>query len=58
VAGLWSWASAPGASPCRWPAAAGRFGIDLSQAMVARLRAKPGGAGIGVTIGDFATAAA
>jgi SAM-dependent methyltransferase len=30
-------------------------GIDLSRAMVARLRAKPGGAGIGVTIGDFAT---
>ncbi len=30
-------------------------GIDLSAAMVARLRAKPGGDGIGVTIGDFAT---
>jgi len=30
-------------------------GIDLSRAMVARLRAKPGGPGIGVTIGDFAT---
>ena len=30
-------------------------GIDLSEAMVARLRAKPGGEGIGVTIGDFAT---
>ncbi|WP_305875671.1 class I SAM-dependent DNA methyltransferase, partial [Helicobacter pylori] len=30
-------------------------GIELSQAMVARLRAKPGGADIGVTIGDFAT---
>jgi SAM-dependent methyltransferase len=30
-------------------------GIDLSQAMVARLRAKPGGDSIGVTIGDFAT---
>ena len=30
-------------------------GIDLSQAMVARLRAKPGGAEIPVTIGDFAT---
>ena len=29
-------------------------GIDLSNAMVARLRAKPGGEGIGVTIGDFA----
>ncbi len=30
-------------------------GIDLSRAMVARLRAKPGGAAIGVTIGDFAS---
>jgi len=30
-------------------------GIDLSQAMVARLRAKPGAEEIGVTIGDFAT---
>lgn len=33
-------------------------GIDMSRAMVARLRAKPGGAAIGVTIGDFATAKA
>ena len=32
-------------------------GIDLSEAMVARLRAKPGAQQIGVTIGDFATAA-
>jgi SAM-dependent methyltransferase len=30
-------------------------GIDLSAAMVARLRAKPGADRIGVTIGDFAT---
>jgi SAM-dependent methyltransferase len=30
-------------------------GIELSRAMVARLRAKPGGERIGVTIGDFAT---
>jgi hypothetical protein len=30
-------------------------GIDLSAAMVARLRAKPGAEEIGVTIGDFAT---
>ena len=30
-------------------------GIDLSEAMVARLREKPGGEEIGVTIGDFAT---
>ncbi len=29
-------------------------GIDMSRAMVARLRAKPGGGSIGVTIGDFA----
>jgi SAM-dependent methyltransferase len=32
-------------------------GIEMSRPMVARLRAKPGGADIGVTIGDFATAA-
>jgi SAM-dependent methyltransferase len=32
-------------------------GIELSRAMVARLRAKPGGEDIGVTIGDFATTA-
>jgi SAM-dependent methyltransferase len=31
-------------------------GIDLSEAMVARLRGKPGADQIGVTIGDFATA--
>ncbi len=31
-------------------------GIELSQAMAARLRAKPGGEEIGVTIGDFARA--
>jgi SAM-dependent methyltransferase len=31
-------------------------GIDLSPAMVAELRAKPGADDIGVTIGDFATA--
>jgi SAM-dependent methyltransferase len=31
------------------------YGIELSRAMVARLRAKPGGEEIGVTIGDFAT---
>ena len=33
----------------------GVHGIDLSEAMVARLRAKPGAESIGVTIGDFAT---
>jgi SAM-dependent methyltransferase len=33
-------------------------GIDLSSAMVARLRAKPGGDKIPVAIGDFATARA
>ncbi len=31
-------------------------GIDMSEAMVKRLREKPGGEEIGVTIGDFATA--
>jgi SAM-dependent methyltransferase len=31
-------------------------GIDISSAMVARMRAKPGADEIGVTIGDFATA--
>ena len=30
-------------------------GIDLSKAMVPRLRAKPGGDDIGVTLGDLAT---
>jgi SAM-dependent methyltransferase len=30
-------------------------GIELSPAMAARLRAQPGGAQIGITIGDFAT---
>jgi len=30
-------------------------GIDLSEAMVKRLRAKPGAQDIGVTVGDFAT---
>lgn len=33
-------------------------GIELSRAMVERLRAKPGGDAIGVTIGDFASARA
>jgi len=32
------------------------YGIDLSKAMVAKLRQKPGGDEIDVTIGDFATA--
>ena len=30
-------------------------GIELSKAMAARLRAKPGGEEVGITIGDFAT---
>ena len=30
-------------------------GVDLSEAMVGRLRAKPGGEALAVTIGDFAT---
>ncbi len=33
-------------------------GIDLSRAMVERMRAKPGGEGIAVTIGDFSSAKA
>ena len=33
----------------------GVHGIDMSKAMVARLRAKPGGDDVGVTIGDFAS---
>jgi SAM-dependent methyltransferase len=33
-------------------------GIELSRAMAARLRAKPGGEEIGITIGDFSTAQA
>jgi hypothetical protein len=33
----------------------GVHGIDLSEAMVARLRAKPGSEAVGVTIGDLAT---
>ena len=33
-------------------------GIDMSKAMVARMRAKPGGEDIGVTIGDFSTTTA
>jgi SAM-dependent methyltransferase len=31
------------------------YGIDLSRPMVNRLKAKPGGEDVGVTIGDFAT---
>jgi SAM-dependent methyltransferase len=34
------------------------YGIDMSKAMVARMRDKPGGTAIGVTIGDFADARA
>jgi SAM-dependent methyltransferase len=34
------------------------YGIDVSKAMVARLRDKPGGQAIGVTIGNFADARA
>ena len=33
-------------------------GIDMSEAMVARLREKPGSESIGITIGDFSTASA
>ena len=34
----------------------GVHGIDMSRAMLARLRAKPGGDAIGVTVGDFSAA--
>src|SRR5258705_3602642 len=33
-------------------------GIELSRAMIAQLRAQPGGSDIGITIGDFASATA
>jgi SAM-dependent methyltransferase len=45
----WSWRSAPLAAR-----GVRVEGIDFSPAMVARLRAKPGGDQIAVTIGDFA----
>jgi SAM-dependent methyltransferase len=48
-----------GAGAIALPLAAGGVrvhGIDLSTAMVARLRAKPGAEAVGVTVGDFATA--
>ncbi len=51
----WSSASAPAASRCRWRGGVPVHGIDLSAAMVARLRAKSVAEKIGVTIGDFAT---
>ena len=38
----WSWPSAPAASDCRCPSAACVRRIELSRAMVARLRGKPG----------------
>ena len=48
--------SGPVGSRCRSAAAAMPVHeIELSKAMVARLRAKPGGEAIGVTIGDFST---
>ena len=48
--------SAPGGLRCRWSARGVRVvGIDLSDAMVARLRAKPGSEDVEVVIGDFAT---
>ena len=55
----WNLQSAPGGLPCPWPRRGIRVdGIDFSPAMVARLRAKPGGAQIAVTMGDFAEVAA
>src|SRR2546428_4467885 len=51
----WSLRLAPAGSPCPSPRGGIRVdGIDLSPAMVARLRAKPGGDQLAVTIGDFA----
>src|SRR2546428_3420240 len=51
----WSLRLAPAGSPCPSPRGGIRVdGIDLSPAMVARLRAKPGGDQIAVTMGDFA----
>lgn len=51
----WSSRSVPGGLRCRWRHGGVRVdGIDMSPAMVARLRAKPGGDGISVTIGNFA----
>ncbi len=45
-------------APARGSAAFPWHGIELSRAMVARLRAKPGGADMPVAIGDFATTTA
>ena len=46
-----------GRSPCRWRSGGYAVaGIELSRAMAAQLRAKPGGAAIEVTIGDMADA--
>ena len=55
----WSWEV--GTGRIALPLAArgvGIHGIDASEAMVAELRAKPGGEAIPVTIGDFADVAA
>ena len=49
--------SVQGGSPCRWARGASRFAASTSpRRWSRRLRAKPGGDAIGVTIGDFATA--
>ena len=48
-------ASAPAASRCRCAPRHRVHGIELSEAMVEQLRAKPGADDIDVTIGDFST---
>ena len=50
----WSSGSVPAGLRSRSPNAVCVAGIDSSEAMVARLRAKPGGEDIEVTFGDFA----
>jgi len=55
VAPRWNSRSAPVGSRCPLPRGGLRVdGIDFSPAMVAQLRAKPGGDQIAVTLGDFA----
>src|SRR5688572_18222802 len=51
----WSSVSVPGASLFRWPRRESRYtGSTPPRRLVKRLRAKPGGASISVSIGDFA----
>jgi len=51
MAGQWSSASAPDESPRRWrPAGVRVEGLDASASMVVRLRSKPGGTDLSVTM--------